>query len=99
MDQTRRAITTRYKEHLVHFRVDKSSTALHMPEVNHKVDVVKLIQNVNIYVELNFYQSNEIYESKHIVMNSNLGPLNLYCLSSQEKQNNRRLSGIVLTKL
>lgn len=41
-----------------------------------------------MYVELNCYEIIEIYKNKHIVMNSDLGLLNisLYCLLSQEKR-------------
>lgn len=37
----------------------KSSVALHVHKKNHKVDSVKLVKNVNSYVQLNYYESME----------------------------------------
>lgn len=46
-----------------------------MLEENHKVDVVKLVKNVNIRAQLHCMNPMEVYKNQHFLVNLDLRPL------------------------
>lgn len=78
--QTKRSISTRYKEHIAHFRFnrpEKSSVARHIWDTGHGMpaDSIRLIKTVNNYRELDSFESIYMFKNKNSLMNSDNGPI------------------------
>ena len=78
--QTKRSISTRYKEHIAHFkynRPEKSSVARHIFDTSHAMptDSLRLVKTVNNYRELDSYESIYIHRNRCKLMNSDYGPI------------------------
>lgn len=78
--QTRRQITTRFKEHINYIKYgnpEKSSVAEHIFQNNHNInsDNLKLLKTVNNVKQLDAFESINIFKNKHRLINSDLGPI------------------------
>lgn len=78
--QTRRSISTRYKEHIAHFRYnrpEKSSVARHIFDTGHGMptDSLRLVKTVHNFRELDSYESIYIHRNRCKLMNSDYGPI------------------------
>lgn len=78
--QTKRNITTRFKEHTAHFkynRPEKSSVAAHMLENEHfDIKDVKLIKQIQNAASLDAWESLYIHRNRQNVMNTDTAPIN-----------------------
>lgn len=78
--QTRRSVTTRFKEHMAHLRFgrfERSSVAQHIYENDHIINInnVKLIRAITNCKFLDAWESLEIHKNLDKLMNSDSGPL------------------------
>lgn len=83
--QTRRPISTRYKEHIAHFRFnrpEKSSVARHISETGHGIppENLRLVKEVCDYRELDAYESIFIHKNSNNSLNSDKGLIPNSCL-------------------